>query len=289
MSYRTLWARAAGRINHAAIGPLANPTNLWHGVRDDSLQPLRMLRLGDCSWLSVPHAHTFGPPGYPAVLAARLRAQGIALAFDNVHVGTAEEADPAILSRFEGRQVDVVLVQIATQHGLQEILPLSRAGLPYIRLYAASRLGAAGGHWHRAVTSPVLRRWGRPFAPLDAARARATMHALLDWVEASHPGVPCALLSPHPPLRDGFADPRLVDEAWRLYASVASAHGATVLDYRETLAAAASGRERAFYGATGYDVLMPGHRIIADTLLAWLEPELNRERTPLAGGVVVAA
>ena len=285
MSDRTLWSRAARRVNRAAIEPLSNPTNVWHGVQDESLKPLRMLRLGDCSWLSVAHAHTFGPPGYPSVLAERLRARGIALGFDNVHVGTAEEVDPEVLRRFEGRPVDLILIQVATQHGIQEILPLWDAGLPYVRLYAARRLGAAGGAWHRAVTSRMLRRWGRPYAALHPARARAGMHTLLDWIDLNYPGVPCAVLSPHPPLRAGFTDPELVDEAWRLYAAVASARGATVLDYRETLAAAAAGRERDFYGATGYDVLMPGHRVIADALLPWLERAVDRAHAAEAAAV----
>lgn len=272
-------ADVRNEIGQRAIRNLANPTLTWHGVEDPELQGRRLLRIGDCSWQVIDRGHTFGRPGYPAMVADRLRSMGVAMAFDDCYAGTSSQISIEMLERVAPERPDAIIVQMGVLHGLLELLALWDAGLVTVRAAANRRLGVLGGPLHRRLTAPLLRRYGRPcMAPVSAEQVASELDALFAWIDARHPGVPRAVLPPHGLIQSGWADPVTVQEATDCYLDSAVRHGADILDYRERLRERAAGRERRFYGANGYDLRAPGHEVIADMLLTWLSAQWGLDR-----------
>lgn len=250
-----------------------NPTHVWHGAADGRPRALHLLRLGDCSWHIIDHAHGFGRPGYPALLDERLARAGVGLGFDDCFVGSARKIHPPTLTRVARERPDAIIVHMGVGHGVLELLPLSRLNLTVARLRANRSLGRAGGWLHRHVTAPLLRRAGRPItAPCTPEETEQGFARLRGWIEQCCPGTPWAILPPHTPIRHGWADPAIVAETTDIYARAAVAQGGAFLDYRPHLAAAVrAGRTEDFYGATGYDLRRPGHVIVEQLLHEWLQ------------------
>ena len=74
---RDLAIAARAQIQRRALRDVPMPSRDWHGIDEPELTPLRVLRVGDCSWQAIPRCHTMGEPGYPQALAERLRDRGI--------------------------------------------------------------------------------------------------------------------------------------------------------------------------------------------------------------------
>lgn len=261
------FARAVGWQFTRAV---QNPSHLWHGITDQALEHRHVLRIGDCSWQAIENAHTLGAPGYPAILADRLRSRGIALAFDGFYCGTGQDATEQTLAKCRVERTDAILIQFGAQHAVQEFLPLNRLGYADIRLGLNWHSGRLGGQAHRHLVAPLLRRHGRPMIPLSPERITAGMNVLFDWLDRSFPDTPRVLLSPHPAVRSGWCDPQLLDRAWEIYRSAAAARGEHTLDYRPRLTRAVADHPDVFYGSTGYDLKLAGHKLVAVQLLEWL-------------------
>jgi hypothetical protein len=246
----------------------------WHGVQEPGLPGRHLARIGDCSWQIIDFGHTMGPPGYPAVLANMLRRRGIAMGFSNYFAGTAADVTEAGLERLVPVESDAIILQFGGQHGMRRLLASTGPHTASLALWANWRARSLGGLVHRHVTGPALNRWGRSYWPEPESIVRDDdVHRVLSWLAEHRPGVPCAMLSAHPVLRSGWADPLLVDQATEQYMRLAREHGVFVLNYRTAiLRELASGQlhERDVFGATGYDLRAPGHRVIAEGLRDWL-------------------
>src|ERR1700722_12102820 len=103
----------ARRVSRAAFRRVPNPNLLWRGISAPE-QPSRVLmRVGDCSWLEMPYGHTWGPPGYPRLVAEALARGGTALRFANHQVTLAADLpDLATLERTCGESSpDAIIVE----------------------------------------------------------------------------------------------------------------------------------------------------------------------------------
>jgi hypothetical protein len=263
----------------------------WHGVQEPGLPRRHLARIGDCSWQIIDFAHTMGPPGYPAALADLLRRQGIAMGFSNYFAGTAAEVTEAGLERLVPVESDAIILQFGGRHGMRRLLASTGPRTASLALWANWRAGSLGGSLHRHVTGPALNRWGRSYWPEPESIVRDDdVHRVLSWLAEHRPGVPCAMLSAHPVVRSGWADPLLVDQATEQYMRIAQEHGVFVLDYRTAiLRRLGSGQlhERDAIGATGYDLRAPGQRVIAEGLRDWLGTRwLNGSEAPRACGTL---
>ena len=272
---RKLGDRYGPLIYRRALRDLPNPTLVWHGLPDSRLDQIRILRIGDCSWQAIDHAHSFGKPGYPAILAERLREDGVAMRFDDCFAANTEEISLERLTKLTPEAPDAIIVQMGGSHALMEILPIHRMGFSVVRLRINWELGRLGGWLHRHIVSPVVRRFGKPVGEMwDYERVEPGMARLADWIDERFPGVPWAILSLHPPAYGGYKDLELAERSMDVYVRAAVAHGATFLDYRAAVSAAAAGRPVSeFYGASGYDLRAPGHVLIAAMLHEWLRAE----------------
>lgn len=254
-----------------------NPTVGWRGIEVPGLPRRHLARIGDCSWQIIDRGHTMGPPGYPEMLAEMLRQQGVAMGFSNYFVGLASDITDAHLERLVPAESDAIILQLGAQHGLRKMLGATGPRTASLALWANWRAGSLGSVVHRRVTGPALDRWGRSYWPEPASVVRdEDVHRLFSWLADHRPGVPCAVLSSHPIIRSGWVDPLLVDRASEQYMRIAQEHGWSVVDYRaDVLRQLEVGhlQERDVFGATGYDLRAPGHRVIAERLFEWLGTE----------------
>lgn len=252
-----------------------NPTHEWKGLEAGGLNRRYLLRIGDCSWMNVPHAHTYGPPGYPRVLAEQCLIRGVALRFENYVVLRLDE--PPSRERLAGFGLestpDAIIVQMGVLYAARELLALPDWLLAPLRTWVNWRLGHAGGYVHRFAVRPALRHWGRPFLPsARESDLRTSMRGLLMLVRETFPSVPLLMLSPHPLIVEGWADRGLLDEACEMMFAAARDVDVPVLDYRPVVRQAIDAGITGVHGVNGYDLRESGHALVAAELMKWLPP-----------------
>ena len=242
----------------------------WSGLEGaEALEPLRMVRFGDCSWRETDLAHQTGlRPGFPLVLAERLAERGVGLRFTDVYVPSVaalprDAEGLARFLRFEGVP-DVVLLQPALAHATRALLP-STPALNRLRRFGAWRAGRLAGPGY-ATLHPLLRRFGRHVSPYEGGEH---VSAFLDAVSAVWPSARVIALSPPVrPARDGWADPAELERVWNDVAAVCAARGVEVVDTRDELdALVARMGPRAVYAANACDLRRVGHEAVAGRLL----------------------
>jgi hypothetical protein len=252
-----------------------NPTLQWHGVTAPGADQRLLLRIGDCSWQEIPHGHTWGAPGYPRLIAEALTRIGISLRFANHHSGLAGDLpDPDALARTcQGSRPDAIVVQLGSYYAGRGLVSGENFEPHELRTWFNWVSGPVGGALHRSISRPLLKRRGHHRVPAASELDAGThLEAFLSGLHESYSGTPVAFIPPHMTHVDASVDPaRLVDAANVLIAG-ARAADATVIDIRPEIAAAAAGGSLLF-GANGYDLRRPGHAIVAEKVLAWLQAE----------------
>jgi hypothetical protein len=190
--------------------------------------------------------------------------------FDAYHVGTPRHATAESLEKYVPADTDAIMLQFGVQHAMRELVPHQLPGAEFGRLWVNSRTGSAGSWFHRKVTARILCRYGR--LRMETNRLEEEMNRLLDWLFINRRDIPCAILSPNPIVCAGWADPEVLDSVAARLLTTAEGRGIQVIDFRSTLMRVAEGREGEFFGANGYDLRRPGHRVVADAVLEWLLP-----------------
>jgi hypothetical protein len=261
-----VWKEIAGGISHRLKQSVPNPTATWKGaslmvLRGVPLTPRRLLRIGDCSWQEIKYAHTMGAPGYPRYIGERLLGRGIAMQFENHFALDYPSFDLRRLDDIVAPP-DVVLLHLGASYGIREILPMERAGLEWVSLWANYRLGRCGAATHRSIVAPVSKRFGRVPRRPRLESISTDMRMLLAGLRGRFGDVPVAVLLPHTPIRDGWACPAAIEEAAERQRAAATDLDLQVIDYREALNEASESANR-LYGANGFDLCRPGHEVIA--------------------------
>lgn len=266
--------RGAARAVMRVVPPPDDAPRRWPGILDAGLEPLRVARYGDCTWREVDGGHGRGRrPGYPLAAAEQLARHGIGMRFSDVwvpsygHLPRTREELVRHLSL--GGDPDAVLVQLGHSHATRALLPTSA---PWIRL---RELGA-----HRpprlaramyAASDPLLRRFGRVLypEPPDGSDCLAAFFALVrgTWPRARV----LVMAPPSVPLRPGYCDPVLSEQAWRTAIAAARAAGVDTLDLRPEVGELQRrlGRWRVT-GANGVDTRRPGSELVGRRLAEWL-------------------
>lgn len=254
---------------------MPNPTLLWHGVAAGGERQRLLLRVGDCSWQNIPHAHTWGSPGYPLLLARALLADGTAMRFANYHAGTAASlpGTDALERACGGGRPDAIVVEFGSYYAGRGLIRSSVIKPYELRTWFNWMSGSLGGALHRVLSRPLLRRWGRHRSePASELGAGSELALFLDGLRAHYPGVPVVYLPPHRVDVDAAVDPARIEDAAAVLIDGARRGGAAILDCRAELAeASAGGRE--MFAANGYDLRLAAHEVLAGRMLRWLQAE----------------
>ncbi len=228
------------------------------------------MRVGDCSWLEMPYGHTWGPPGYPRLVAEALARGDTALRFANHQVALAADLpDPATLERTCGEaSPDAIIVEIGAYYSTRGLLD-GKLVEPYeLRTWFHWIAGPVGGFLHRRLSRPVLRRYGH-YRSSSACTAHADddLKAFLIALRAHYPGVPVAFLAPHMTTVDAAVDPARLREAADLLVAAARATLTKVIDVDAELHAAARSGECVF-GASGLRLVLRERQVANVGMLA---------------------
>jgi hypothetical protein len=255
------------------LAPIPNGLRDWHGVdAEPGLERRNLLRIGDCSWIQIEHAHTYGPAGYPYFAAQRLLEHGIAMGFSNyaaVHLDGLP-TDERLERYARESPPDAILIQVASAYSSHELLrigPIS-AG----RTWVNWKLGALGGANHRHVVAPLLRRWGRPVVDMpDRPAFTAELLAFVARLRRVFPGVPTAIAPPHADSRT-HNDRMFVrlDETGAAIREAAAEAGVPLLDYSGPLRAAMAAGATDLHCANLYNLRRAGHELAAEPVAEWL-------------------
>lgn len=267
----TALARAMHRVLERAIPRVEDPPLAWRGIDDPGLSPLRVVRYGDCSWREVVGAHQLGErPGYPLVVAERLREHGIGMRFTNHHVTPAEALPvdgPGVRKHLRsGERPDLVWIQVGCAYAIRSMLPVETYS-NRVRLRINGRLGSAGGTVHSAITAPALRRFGRyayEFPGWPAVQAR--IEEFIRLIRRSFPGASVALLFPWGASSDGWMNPNRLEAVGSVLGDVCENCDVLAVDARAQLRDAEL-RGVAVRASNGYDLTRAGHEVVTDAIL----------------------